>query len=115
MTTTQPPAGFLPRVLRANDGTVAVEAKSAEGWPSAYQLVALGPRSRALLEALHMPPYPGATLTARILQSPRVDGGGPSWIDNVGLTWTELVDPADIGEGRAGCRPSLTTTTSSSP
>lgn len=62
MTTTQ--ATFIPRVLRSDAGSVAVEVgPGAPGFFDLYQLVVLGPDGVKFLQASNLPTAPGAMLT----------------------------------------------------
>lgn len=76
-TTTTP---FIPRVLRSDAGSVAVEvgpgAPDAPGFAGLYQLVVLGPDGLAFLKAFNLPMVPGAMLTRDMLCE--------------GLCWREL-------------------------
>lgn len=69
MTITESP--FIPRVLRSDAGSVAVEvgpgAPDAAGFADLYQLVVLGPDGLKFLRAFNLPTAPGAMLTRDFL------------------------------------------------
>jgi hypothetical protein len=88
VTTPAPP--FIPRVLRSDAGSVAVEvgpgAPDAPGFADLYQLVVLGPDALRFLQTFNLPQSPGAMLTRDFLCSLAPDV----------LRWRELTGPAAV-------------------
>lgn len=71
MTATEAP--FMPRVLRSDAGSVAVEvgprAPDAPDFTDLYQLVTLGPDGIEFLTRLNLPRSPGAMLSRDLLRA----------------------------------------------